>query len=156
MEEVTPEMRLPLERILKTDREPSVRALTADVLGQLGLRASAPELRQSLKLDVHWTVRERAATALADILGAAARDDIEHVLSHGQEPCVRRTAVALAATRLDGTDARKLLLDALKDEDPAVRIQACFALKGLTGKDLPPNYEDWKKGLGAEAEGGVN
>jgi len=143
--ELTAAMRPGLEQMMKRDADPTVRALAAEWLGELGSPLSVAELRASARTDSHWMVRGRAARSLARILKDEARDDLKFILENDPGPRVRVEAVKLAASWLPFDTASPLLLAALqKDGANEVRLQAHLELKRLTGQSLPPDYESWE------------
>jgi HEAT repeat protein len=144
-----PGMRQDLEAILARELDPASRALAADLLGEIGDPASVPELRASARTDTRGVVRERALEALGKVLGPDALDDIQYALRNDPEPDVRAGAAALALQCLRPEDARSLLLEALGDRAAVVRLQASAMLAKLTGLNVAPDAESWRKALQA-------
>jgi len=131
-----------------------VRAAAADLLGQLGRPEAVPQLRAAAQADAQWLVRVQALAALVAILDEAAGDDLRHTLQHDPDPQVRVKAVQLAGSRSRSADLTELLLEALKDRDAAVRVEACLCLQRLTGKSHPPDFLTWVTDFGTEARSG--
>jgi len=144
-----PYMRQDLESVLAQELDPAGRALAADLLGEIGEAASAPELSRSVRLDARWIVRMRAMDALVEVQGAGALDDVHHALLNDPQPEVRAEAVLLARRRLKKADAVPLLLEALRDRASVVRLQASAMLKELTGLSAAPDADSWQEALKA-------
>ena len=142
-------MRPDLEIILAQELDPASRALAAELLGEIGDPASAPELSRSVRADTRGVVRQKALDALAAVQGAAAADDIQYALHSDPEPAVRANAAVLARKHLPQADATPLLLAALKDHAAVVRLQASAMLEELTGLKAAPNAESWQSALAA-------
>lgn len=146
--DITPSMRKPLENVLETAINPTARALAADRLGQLGSSESAPALRLSSRRDSSWVVRRRALRALGKVVGNEISDDLRHTLKRDSRATVRVEAVSVASEQLNGAALKKILLAALQDESPVVRIAAQQKLVEITGKSFPPSdYEQWEKAV---------
>jgi len=131
----------------------SVRCAAATALGRIGNSKAVPALLRRLS-DEDITVRRVVASALGDIgdpravrrlaelledpgiqstaiealrrMGAAALSELEHCFSVA-EPGSRRALVGLAGKLEDGR-ARRLLQQALLDDDAGVRAEAALAL----------------------------
>jgi HEAT repeat protein len=146
---VDPSMRADLEAVMARELDPASRAIAADLLGEIGDPASAPELRQSARADTSWAVRKRALEALAKVQGAKSADDLRYALANDPDPEVRQEAVLLAAHNLPAAQAQPLLLDALSDRADVVRLQADAMLSRLTGLSAAPNAGSWKAALQA-------
>jgi len=144
-----PYMRQDLEIILAQELDPAGRALAADLLGEIGDAAAAPELSRSVRLDTRWIVRQRALDALATVAGAAAADDIRHAALKDPRPEVRAEAVLLARRHLPRADAVPLLLETLSDRAGVVRLQTSAMLEELTGLRAAPDAESWRRALEA-------
>jgi HEAT repeat protein len=144
-----PWMREDLEAVLAQELDPTSRAAAADLLGEIGDAASAPELRRSALTDTRWLVRQRALDALAKVQGTGAAADIQNALHSDPDPEVRREAAVLARKYLTQADATPLLLAALRDHSTVVRLQAGAMLEELTGLHPAPDAESWQKALAA-------
>lgn len=145
---VTPAMRGSLEEILRTDMNPTVRAMAASALGDLGMEKSVEELRLSARRDSSWIVRRRALHALAGIAGGKVADDLRYVLNHDAQETVRVEAIQLAGEYLEGGVRTDILLMGLKDDSHAVRLSAHLELSQLTGENIPPgDYEGWENAV---------
>jgi len=110
-----------------SDREFDVADAAARSLGQLG-PAALPELRAALDSNFS-VVRLGAAEALGDI-GPEAKDTIPRLRSLMLNDDKAGKSAAWALARIGG-DAQPVLLAGLKDQDPAVRYRAAFALGDL-------------------------
>ena len=144
-----PWMRQDLETVLGQELDPTSRALAAELLGEIGDPASAPELSRSARTDTRWLVRQRALDALAKVEGAGAKDDIQSALRTDPDPEVRREAAILVRKYLTQEDATPLLLAALRDHAAVVRLQAAAMLEELTGLHPAPDADSWQKALAA-------
>lgn len=144
-----PGMRQDLEAVLSQELDPASRALAADLLGEIGDAASAPELSRSARTDTRWIVRKRALDALARVQGAGAADDIQYALHNDPDPEVRTEAAVLARKCLPRADAVPLLLGALRDHSSVVRLQAAAMMEDMTGLHVAPDAESWQKALAA-------
>ena len=144
-----PGMRQDLEAVLSQELDPASRALAADLLGEIGDAASAPELSRSARADTRWIVRRRALDALARVQGAAASDDIQFALRNDPDPEVRTEAAVLARKSLPQADSVPILLGALRDHSSVVRLQAAAMLEDMTGLHVAPDAESWQKALAA-------
>lgn len=82
-----------LEQVLRNDEDPTVRALTASALGQIGDPAVVPPLVAALD-DASVPVRSRAAEALGEAGFASAREALEKAASGDPDEGVRSTAAA--------------------------------------------------------------
>lgn len=148
-----PAMREDLEIVLSRELDPSIRALAAQVLGELGDADAVAALRDSLRGDPSWVVRERALAALARLLGSEVGEDLEYVLEREPRPAVAVKALELAREHLAEKEPDrllKLLMAALGDASPAVRLRADALLKELTGLSAAPDPVSWRKALDAE------
>lgn len=98
-----------LQRVLKEDPDPGVRALTANALGQMHDAAVVPLLVAALG-DASALVRARAAEALGETGMEGGRAALEEVAASDPDDGVRATAKA-ALRRLDARkDARQVSL----------------------------------------------
>jgi hypothetical protein len=93
-------------------------------------------------------VRERALAALAATLGGKVGEDLRYALASDADAQVRAAAASLSAGRLGKEAEVDLLLDALDDESPLVRVRAARLLKEITGVGAPPERKSWEKALG--------
>jgi len=149
---VKPRMRLDLEWVLAYELDPSTRALAAQVLGELGDARSVQPLRESVRRDVSWVVRQRALHAMGQLLGPRVGEDLEYVLGNELRPEVRIEALEVARERLAGEAPdrlQELLLTGLADPSAAVRLKAHAILAEWTGRSADPNPRSWREALQA-------
>jgi HEAT repeat protein len=142
-----PWMRQDLEAVLEHELDPATRALAAELLGAAGEAAAADALRAALHGDAQPLVRQRALSSLAALLGEGSLDDVRYALTGDADPQVRALAADLAGKRLRREAALPLLLDALQDKSPLVRVKAQQSLEKLTGLSAPPDRQSWEKAL---------
>jgi HEAT repeat protein len=113
-----------LERALKGDDDPRVRAAAAVALADVAAREALPSLLVAVE-DDDAHVRQMALTALGEIGDARAAQRLERAL-RDERPEVRYQAV-IAYARVAAADASAVaaaLTHALGDGDPAVRYIA--------------------------------
>ena len=139
-----PAMRPELQRLLREDRDPTIRALAAEALGRLGTQQDAQSLRRAVRNDPHWLVRKRALTRLSRILEAQVTKDLTYVLQNDPNALVRAEATNQALMRSGEQDLYPVLMQALEDRSAAVRLLACLELQTLTGGSLPPARGPWQ------------
>jgi HEAT repeat protein len=99
------------------------RRIFFDVL--LHLQAGVPALIHMLG-DARWFVARNAAELLGEMKAADAEEPLKQLLRHHDDR-VRRAATN-ALISLESPTARKAVYDAVKDESPAVRMQAAAAI----------------------------
>lgn len=99
------------------------RRIFFDVL--LQLQAGVPALIHMLG-DARWFVARNAAELLGEMKAADAEEPLKQLLRHHDDR-VRRAATN-ALISLESPTARKAVYDAVKDESPAVRMQAASAI----------------------------
>jgi HEAT repeat protein len=119
----------PLRKLLKGSNA-ELRALAAQTLGVMGpkARAAIPDLESALAGD------PALADSAAQSLGAMGEPGIEALgrgLRKGAPDNRRRILRVLAGLGERAHPAKAAILNALKDEDPLVRVGACGALGGL-------------------------
>ena len=146
-----PAMRPELDKVLRNQQDPCVRALATEALGRLGDDESVKLLRRTAREDPHWLVRSRALTWLCNIEGADARDEMAWTLKNDPDALVRSRATTLAARYLVDEEMHALLLDALEDPAGEVRMTACVELQDLTQQSYPPVRRPWQNFLQQDA-----
>ncbi len=109
------------------DPKPTVRRVSAEILGKLNAREAVEPLSRTLA-DPHVDVRCAVLDALVELNAHQAVDQIA-ALTTDPEPSVRCSAVnALAALASDHGSIQKTLVSASNDSDPMVRARAAVAL----------------------------
>jgi len=99
------------------------RRIFFDVL--LQLQAGVPALIHMLG-DARWFVARNAAELLGEMKAADAEEPLKQLLRHSDDRVRRAATNALIA--LESPTARRAVHDALRDESPAVRMQAASAI----------------------------
>jgi HEAT repeat protein len=124
----------PLESALK-DPGPGVRRAAAEALGDLGARSKPAVSSLSAALeDASPAVRWSAAEALGR-LGGDAEEAVASLAIALRDPGIRAIAAdALGAIGNPSRGAVPLLLDGLKDSDPAFRWMSAVALSRIDAK----------------------
>jgi len=160
-----PEAGAVMLRELMADRNWSVRTHTLGAIGDVGDRSLLPEVHAALE-DENLEVREAASRLLQQVGNASSRRPLrlalkdkepivrsnaaealvllaedgdfavlEAVLESDPDAGVRaRTAAALG--QVSGSAARRLLLMAVRDPSPTVRIEAVESLGGIGGDEI--------------------
>lgn len=136
---------------LLTYREPEVRALGAQMLGQIADQTLAPPIAaeaaatvvgplvERLKSDPAWTVRRKAATALG-LLGAVAKDGgaVPVLVAHLKDPRPEvKAASAEALGRVGATSAAGPLVETLLTNRFGAIREIVVALERLGAASLP-------------------
>jgi HEAT repeat protein len=144
--ETTRAVRGRVRRILVADPDAAARALAADAAGRLGMTEAAGELVEALRHDGDWRVRRRSAEALVEVQGPGADEQLAFLLAHDPHRAVRIRAIELSAESLEEDAAVGMILESLRDDDPAVQLAAYGRLKALTGLEIhPDDYGRWKE-----------
>jgi HEAT repeat protein len=99
------------------------RRIFFDVL--LHLQAGVPALIHMLG-DARWFVARNAAELLGEMRASDAEEPLKQLLRHHDDRVRRAATNALIA--LESASARQAVYDAVRDESPAVRVQAAAAI----------------------------
>ncbi len=127
-----PSALLLFKRLVTKDRESDVRVAAAEALGRMGVLDGIVALEIALKYDTHELVRVTAVGALGSISHDKAEALVaEALLDLSQTVEVRAAAARVLRTR-SGSDAIGPLVEALKDPDPFVRLEAAIGVIRLT------------------------
>lgn len=137
----SPEQVAQLMAILVGTEERERRARAAQRLGEIGDRRAVPALIRALHQE-DWRVREASAAALARFKAAVAVPALLEVLRQsraagpfgGGAP----NQVVLRALREIGTAGLPVLIDALSDEDPRLRLSIIDLLVAIGDPDAVP------------------
>ncbi len=113
-----------LQWVAAADTDPDIQQAAMMALGRIQTSEAAAAL---IELTLDPNLRASARSALAD-KGMSALGELKHGLTH-PHPTVRATVVEILA-RLKTPAARDLIIAALNDDDPAVRVTA-IAASGL-------------------------
>jgi len=135
----------PLINILKEDSDSNVRKSAAIALGDIGNPQAVEPLIDALD-DVNRGVQQRSVNALKHI-GNPAIEQLITALKQNKTSDVRKCAAHILG---DISDIKSIepLIEALKDYNNDVRIEAETSLKSITGCDFKScqgNYDRWKK-----------
>jgi len=115
------------------DKDASVRARAASLLGQIQSKKSIDELIDALH-DEFFNVRRDAASALGNIGDEKAVRSLTDALND-TDPVVKKTVV-IALGRIGGEKAVRSLTDALNDTDPVVKTNVAIALGRIGGETV--------------------
>jgi hypothetical protein len=130
---------------LAEGREPAVtRALICRTLGEIG----RPEAREALLKaidDQEPLIREAACRALGKVGTPADTVVLARVMSADSDPDCRIAAIeGIRNFREPDPRVEIVLVDALENPDPAIRLAAYEALQVITGLDLGPDAKAWR------------
>jgi HEAT repeat protein len=131
-------------------REPvAIRAVIIRDLGQLGdHRARNAILRVANNSQAEPILKVEAYRALGKV--GTAEDAMMLVRIMNTDPLEDSRIAALEGIgALKTQDPRifHVLIEGMQHEDPAIRLESYRALKKITGKDLGPKAEDWRREL---------
>src|SRR5580692_8920952 len=113
-----------LERALKGDDDPRVRAAAAVALADVAAREALPSLLVAVE-DDDAQVRQMALAALGEIGDARATQRLERALRDARPEVRYQAVIAFARVARDDPGAVALVLTrALEDQDPAIRYIA--------------------------------
>jgi len=128
------------------DADPAIRAAAISALPKLKQKGVLEALARGLE-DTDWVVVAVAAEALGEFGNRAAVGELGDAYwnfpERGGEDV--RLAIVKAIHELGGRGARRVLLDALRDPDYRVRVEAQAALRerlGMASEIDPPVYGD--------------
>ena len=125
-----------IERLRHENRD--LREGTARQLGELGDREAVPALMIALR-DEDAHVREAVALALGKLKAASAVPALLGVIRAGRTPFnAANITVFLQALRWIGTPALPVLIDALGDDDPRMRLALVDLVAEIGGADVVP------------------
>jgi HEAT repeat protein len=109
------------------------RVAAAIALGRVGDKSAVQALRMASK-DASTRVRTEAALALAAIVGSSSRPQLESLLA--SEAGVARLRVASTLSRLGDPRGNQIILELLRDGDPATRAQGASLARGSLSPDV--------------------
>ncbi|MFC1806794.1 HEAT repeat domain-containing protein [Candidatus Omnitrophota bacterium] len=166
---------------LLDDKEDSVRYYVVEAIGKMGDKTIAYAISQRLLVDPSESVRYKTLEALdkleakkeySTILGALSDPNFEvrsyaaelsgiwkldgaerklaNMVSRDEDEVVRRSC-ALALVNFKTDSSKKALIEALDDNDEAVRVNALVSLNKITGEDYKYNQHKWREWLGSNA-----
>jgi len=127
--------------LLKTDKDPLVRAAAARALGKAKDPNYAPEVTRAL-LDTSVAVRQDAATALDSVYDDSSAGPLRKRAISDSDQDVRAKSCRALRHHRDIAVARTLV-DCLSDKAFSVRHQAHASLTEIVGKDLGYDPENW-------------
>jgi hypothetical protein len=129
---------------LQSGKEPvASRAAICRTLGELG----RPEGREGLLAavrDDNPIIRAEACRSLGKIGRPEDASELSRVMAADSSGECRIAAIeALGELRESDPRVEQMLVDGMKNEDPAIRLAALRSLRSLTGKDLGVDPEPW-------------
>jgi len=142
----------------REEPNPGVRAAAVRALAHLRVEEAAPALaavligaegddEAGLPPDPSYLVRVQVVAALGRLGGSDPVAALQRALADDPHPDVRLAAARELGLRSEASPATTaLLIEKLRDEEPAVRQNARRALRGLHGIDLglePRPWRDW-------------
>lgn len=133
------------DALLKTDKEPLVRAAAVQALGKAKDPTYLPSVAKAL-YDRAEPVRVDAAIALDSLLGEPAVEHLRNRATQDESQDVR-SAAAKALRHYRREDVMHTLVDCLTDKAFAVRHEAHASLVEIVGQDLGYQPKDWLPAL---------
>ncbi len=135
---------------LKKGKEPvASRAAICRTLGELG----RPEGREGLLAvigDENPIIRAEACRALGKIGKPEDASELSRVMAADNSGECRIAAIeALGELRESDPRVEQMLVEGMKNEDPAVRLAALRSLRSLTGENLGVDPEPWAEHVDA-------
>lgn len=127
--------------LVKTDKDPLVRAAAVRALGKAKDPNYAPDVTRAL-LDTNVSVRQDAATALDSVYDDTSAEPLRNGAVNDVDQDVRAKSCRALRHHRDIAVARTLVI-CLSDKAFSVRHQAHGSLTELVGKDLGYDQEDW-------------
>ena len=135
--------------LLKTDKDPLVRAAAVRALGRAQDLTYAPDVTRAL-LDADVNVRQDAATALDKVYDASSATALRNRALNDADQDVRASSCRALRHHRDISVVRTLV-DCLSDKAFSVRYHAHGSLVAIVGKDLGYDPQDWADVAGARA-----
>ena len=129
--------------VLETDRDPLVRAASAEALGKIGDPSAIPALIKALG-DERYMVRWDAVKALGEMKAGLAIPNLDHVAKTDRQSDVRLAAVT-SMGKIGGKEAIEPLIDVLSDKDENIAYFASQNLARLTGQSFGIQQAKWAK-----------
>jgi hypothetical protein len=133
------------DALLKTDKEPLVRAAAVQALGKAKDPTYLPSVAKAL-YDRAEPVRVDAAIALDSLIGEPAVEHLRNRATQDESQDVRSPA-AKALRHYRREDVMHTLVDCLTDKTFAVRHEAHASLVEIVGQDLGYQPKDWLPAL---------
>lgn len=135
-----------LGQALHSGQEPVVsRAVICRTLGEIGRPEAREPLRKAID-DRDPILRAAAARALGKVGGAEDVAILSRVMTADTDPDCRIAAIeGLRGLERPDPHALVVLADGMANTDPAIRLASYEALQTLTGEDLGPEPESWKR-----------
>jgi len=127
--------------LLKTDKDPLVRAAAVRALGRAQDPNYAPDITRAL-MDTDVTVRQDAATALDKVHDDNSATSLRNRAISDVDQDVRANSCRALRHHRDIAVVRTLV-DCLSDKAFSVRYQAHESLVEIVGKDLGYDPRDW-------------
>ncbi len=130
-----------LDRMIKTDPSPEMRRLSILAASRLKTADSLALIEQGLD-DESLKVQMEACSALGRRPEAEAAQLLASTIGTTPERDVKNSAVAALASHKGNVPVDSLRL-VLEDSDPATVDLAMTSLRGVTGKDLGTDAQQW-------------
>ena len=134
--------------LLKTDKDPLVRAAAVRALGRAHDPNYAPDVTRAL-MDTDVTVRQDAATALDKVYDNSSAPALRNRVLNDVDQDVRANSCRALRHHRNIAVARALV-DCLSDKAFSVRYQAHGSLVEIVGKDLGYDGQNWADMVGAQ------
>ena len=128
--------------LLKTDKDPLVRAAAVSALGRAGDPKYAPDVTRGL-LDHDSAVRHDAATALDRVYDANSAKFLRNRALNDVDQDVRAKCCRALRNHPDVSTVR-VLSECLGDKEFSVRHQAHASLVSIVGRDLGHDSRNWQ------------
>jgi hypothetical protein len=135
--------------LLKTDKDPLVRAAAVRALGRAQDPNYAPDVTRAL-LDSDVTVRQDAAIAADKVYDDSSAMALRNRVLNDADQDVRANSCRALRHHRNMAVVRTLV-DCLSDKAFSVRYQAHASLVEIVGKDLGYDGQDWADVAGARA-----
>jgi hypothetical protein len=135
--------------LLKTDKDPLVRAAAVRALGLAQDPNYAPDVTRAL-LDTDVTVRQDAAIAVDKVYDESSAMALRNRVLNDADQDVRANSCRALRHHRNMAVVRTLV-DCLSDKAFSVRYQAHASLVEIVGKDLGYDGQDWADVAGARA-----
>ncbi len=138
-----------IDKMAAEETSPEMRRESILTLEKVAQRRDAMSAIVKLSHDKSSKVRLAVADALRETDQSEATQTLLAMAQSDNDKDVRMKALeSLGKHRTD--EVKQFLAKQLEDRSPVVQYQATLALKDLTGKDLDPDVDAWKRYLAGE------
>ncbi|WP_165063623.1 HEAT repeat domain-containing protein [Paludisphaera rhizosphaerae] len=136
-----------IDRYQKGNEPIASRAIICRTLGEIGDDSAREVLLKAVRHH-EAVVRVEACRALGKIGRSEDATSLAQSMAVDNVEDVRIAAIdGLAELKSNDPRIYKVLLDAMENEDPAIRLASLNALRKITGKDLGTEPTPWRKDL---------